>query len=86
MSSIAAKARLPLRLLAGLSGIFLFAYLVHRAGPAKLLQSMTTLGWGVVLVIAWGAVAHLSKTWAWRLAPNLGEHTAEVLGSKIERL
>jgi uncharacterized protein (TIRG00374 family) len=67
MSSIAAKARLPLRLLAGLFGIFLFVYLVHRAGPAKLLQSMATLGWGVGLVIAWGAVAHLAKTWAWRL-------------------
>src|SRR5271169_2522174 len=67
MSSIAAKARLPFRLLAGLFGIFLFAYLVRRAGPAKLLQSMATLGWGVVLVIAWGAVAHLAKTWAWRL-------------------
>jgi len=63
----AAKARLPLRVLAGLIGICLFAYLVHRAGPTQLLQSMTTLGWGVILVIAWGAVAHLTKTWAWRL-------------------
>jgi len=67
MSSIMAKARLPLRLLAGLFGIFLFAYLVHRAGPAKLLQCLATLRWGVCLVIAWGAVAHLAKTWAWRL-------------------
>jgi uncharacterized protein (TIRG00374 family) len=61
------KARLPLRVLAGLIGIGLFAYLVHRAGPAQLLRSMTILGWGVILVIAWGAVAHLTKTWAWRL-------------------
>ena len=67
MSSVVEKARLPLRLLAGLFGIFLLAYLVHRAGPAKLLQSLTTLGWGVCLVIAWGSVAHLAKTWAWRL-------------------
>jgi len=53
--------------LAGLLGIFLFAYVVHRAGPATLLQSMKALGWAVVWVIAWGAVGHITKTWAWRL-------------------
>lgn len=67
MSETRAKARLPLRLLAGAFGISLFAYLVHRAGPAKLLDSMVTLGWGLALVMAWGGVAHVVKTWAWRL-------------------
>ena len=67
VSSAAAKARLPLRVLAGVFGIFLFAYVVHRAGTANLLQSMSNLGWGVGLVIAWGAVGHIAKTWAWRL-------------------
>jgi len=38
-----------------------------QAGPAKLLASMVALGWGLRLVIAWGGVAHLLKTWAWRL-------------------
>jgi len=28
---------------------------------------MTTLGWGLGLVLAWGAVGHVVKTWAWRL-------------------
>jgi uncharacterized protein (TIRG00374 family) len=58
---------LPIRLLAGTFGVLLLAYLVHRAGPAKLLESMAALGWGLGLVIAWGGVSHVVKTWAWRL-------------------
>ncbi len=61
------KTRLPLRLLAGMFGVLLLAYLVRRAGPAKLLESIATLGWGLSLVIAWGGLAHVVKTWAWRL-------------------
>ena len=67
VSSAITKAQLPLRLLAGALGILLFTYLVHRAGPAKLLEGMATLGLGLGLVIAWGGVAHVLKTWAWRL-------------------
>jgi len=67
VSRTMSKMQVPLRLLAGLFGVLLFAYLVHRSGPAKLVESMTTLGWGVGLVIAWGAVGHVVKTWAWRL-------------------
>lgn len=59
--------RLPLRLLAVIFGISLFVYLVHRAGPTNLLESMVTLGWGLVLVLAWGGVAHVLKTWSWRI-------------------
>jgi len=64
---IASRTRLPLRLLAGMFGILLLTYLMRRAGPAKLLESMATLGWGLALVIALGGVSHLVKTWAWRL-------------------
>src|SRR5277367_2780745 len=67
MSRTMAKARLPIRLLAGTFGVFLFTYLIHRAGPAKLLESVITMGWGLGLVMASGGVAHLMKTWAWRL-------------------
>src|SRR6266436_529187 len=67
MSRTMAKARLPLRLLAGTFGVFLFAYLVHRAGPVRLLESIATMGWGLALVMVWGGVAHVVKTWAWRL-------------------
>jgi phosphatidylglycerophosphate synthase len=62
-----ARVRLPLRALGAILGILLFIHLIHRAGPAKLLASMVALGWGLALVIAWGGVAHILKTWAWRL-------------------
>jgi len=62
-----AKVRLPLRVLGAILGILLFIHLIHRAGPAKLLASMVALGWGLALVVAWGGVAHILKTWAWRL-------------------
>jgi phosphatidylglycerophosphate synthase/uncharacterized membrane protein YbhN (UPF0104 family) len=61
------RARLPLRMLGVILGILLFLHLIHRAGPTKLLTSMFALGWGLALVIAWGGVAHILKTWAWRL-------------------
>jgi hypothetical protein len=61
-----ARARLPLRILGVILGILLFIHLIHRAGPAKLLASMVALGWGLALVIGWGGVAHILKTWAWR--------------------
>ena len=67
MSRTVSKAPLPLRLLAATFGVLLLTYLIHRAGPAKLLESMSTLGWGVGLVIAWGGVSLVVKTWAWRL-------------------
>jgi phosphatidylglycerophosphate synthase len=61
------KARLPLRMLVGGLGVLLFAYLVHRAGPAMVLANVRALGWGLALVMAWGGVAHLVKALAWRL-------------------
>jgi phosphatidylglycerophosphate synthase len=67
VSSSASKARLPLRLLTAVFGVLLSAYLLHRAGPAKLLASITTLRWGLGLVLLWGGAAHVLKAWAWQL-------------------
>jgi hypothetical protein len=67
MSRSAPKTQSALLLLAGAFGLFLLAYLVHRAGPAKLLASIATLRWGLGLVLLWGGVAHIVKAWAWRL-------------------
>src|SRR5713226_995818 len=86
VSEALAKTRLPLRLLAGAFGISLFAYLVHRAGPEKLAESMSTLGWGLGLVIAWGGVAHVVKTWAWRITLLHQKHRvsfARMLGLRL---
>jgi phosphatidylglycerophosphate synthase len=80
------RARLPLRMLGAIVGILLFLYLIHRAGPAKLLASMVALGWGLALVIAWGAVAHILKTWAWRLTLLDGKYQvsfARILGLRL---
>ena len=56
-----------LRVLAGLFGALLLADLVRRTGPSALLESVATLGWGLILVLALGGVSHLVKTWAWRI-------------------
>jgi phosphatidylglycerophosphate synthase len=68
------RARLPLRMLGVILGILLFVHLIHQAGPTKLLASMFGLGWGLVLVIAWGGVGHILKTWAWRFTLLDGKH------------
>ena len=67
MSRILARVKAPLRLFAGMWGVLLLTYLVWRAGPVKLLESIAAIGWGLGLVIALGGVSHLVKTWAWRL-------------------
>ena len=69
-----ARARLPLRVLGAMLGILLFIHLIHRTGPAKLLASMVALGWGLALVVAWGGVSHILKTWAWRLTLLHGKY------------
>lgn len=82
----AARARLPLRVLGVIGGILLLLHLIHRAGPAKLLASMSALGWGLALVIAWGGVPHILKAWAWRLALLDGKHHvsfARMLGLRL---
>ena len=72
MSSPGPRAKSALRILAVLIGATLLVYLIERAGPAMLLQNARTIGWGMLVVIALAGVAHIVKTWAWRLA-LLGE-------------
>jgi phosphatidylglycerophosphate synthase len=61
------KKRLLFRSIAVISGSALLAYLIWRTGPGILLRNISTLGWGLALIIALGGVVHLVKTWAWRL-------------------
>src|SRR5215469_6891617 len=74
MSSARLKSRAALRFLAASLGVLLFAYLVHRAGPHKLLECMVAIGWGLLLVLAWGGVPHMVKTWAWRITLRDEKH------------
>jgi hypothetical protein len=67
MNRLRLKTTVGARLAAGLLGVLLLAWLIHRAGPGELLESVATLGWGLGLVIALAGVSHVVKTWAWRL-------------------
>src|ERR1700722_6359590 len=58
---------LALRIVTAILGIALLTYLILRAGPATLMESLHRLGWGLALIIALGGVSHLVKTYAWRL-------------------
>ena len=56
MSRASVRARLPLRILTAALGTGLFAYLVWRAGPSKLIADVVALRWGVVLIIVLAAL------------------------------
>jgi phosphatidylglycerophosphate synthase/choline kinase len=81
MFRIPEKARLPLRILAISMGGLLFAYVVWRAGPAKLRENIVTLGWGFTWVIALTGISHVARTWAWRI--TLGDHRAKISMSRL---
>ncbi|MCU1301298.1 MAG: hypothetical protein JWQ87_1582 [Candidatus Sulfotelmatobacter sp.] len=73
-------------MLGAILGILLFIHLIHRAGPANLLSRIVALGWGLALVIVWGGVAHILKTWAWRLTLLDGKYQvsfARMLGLRL---
>lgn len=55
-----------IRWMAGIVGLLLFAFLVWKVGPDRLLASLMTLGWGFAAIFALGGVSHLLKTAAWR--------------------
>lgn len=67
MPDLAAPAKRYVRILAGLVGCALLAYLVARCGSDKLVQNAKTIGWGIFLVLGLAGLSHLIKTWAWRL-------------------
>jgi phosphatidylglycerophosphate synthase len=62
-------------------GTGLFAYLVWRAGPGKLIADVVALRWGVVLIIVLAGCSHLAKTWAWALM--LGDGKQNVPFSRL---
>ena len=77
------------RLAAALIGLLLLAYLVRRTGPSKLLEGITSVGWGLALVIALAGLLQVVRTWAWRLTlldarrrPSFGRMLALRLGSE----
>jgi len=67
VSRVPSQNSSTLRLLAGVIGVALLAYLVFRVGPGMLLKQTLKVGWGMLIILLLGGVAHLIKTWAWRL-------------------
>lgn len=67
MSKSSSRRRDYIRMFAALLGVSLLGYLVVRAGVANIVQHAKEVGWGLALVFLLGGVAHLVKTWAWRL-------------------
>src|SRR3974377_1811925 len=67
MCNSAPHAKRHLRTLALVLGTFLLAYFVIHVGGDKLVENGKTIGWGILLVIGLAGVAHVIKTWAWRL-------------------
>ncbi len=47
-------------------GVFLFAFLVWKAGPARLVENIYFLGWGLLGTILLDGLSNVVKTWAWR--------------------
>ena len=81
MLRIPSKAQLPLRLFAIAMSAGFFVYLVWRAGPSKLWESLSELGWGIILVLALAGVSHLARTWGWRL--TLGDDQHKISFSRL---
>ena len=67
MSNAIAKLRLPLRMIAGVFGVLLLAFLVLRTDTSMIRERIAAIGWALSLVIALTCVSHLLKTWAWRI-------------------
>ena len=67
MRNLAPRAKRYLRILALLLGTILLAYLVVHVGADKLVENAKTIGWGILLVLGLAGIAHVIKTWAWRL-------------------
>ena len=58
----------PLRLLPVAIGVALLVHLVARTGAATIVEAVKAVGWGLLLIIALGGLAHLLWASAWRLA------------------
>lgn len=79
MSNPSSKRRLGIRLVIGIAGLFLLGHLLRQVGVAQVLERVGSLRWGLALVIGLAGVAHLLKTWAWRLALPGDKHHVSFL-------
>lgn len=57
----------PLGIVFGLLGLLLFAYFVRKAGIDKILDGISSLGFGFILILAISSVRHIVRSLAWTL-------------------
>jgi len=69
-------SKLWVRLAATLICLLLLVYLVQRAGPAKVLEGIAVVGWGLVPVIGLAGLSHVVRTYAWRVTLLNEKHHA----------
>jgi len=74
MLRIPSKVQLPLRPHRDRHERRLLFLLIWRTGPSKLWKSLSELGVGIILVIAWPESLHLARTWGWRLTLGADQH------------
>jgi hypothetical protein len=55
----------PLGLVFALIGVALFAYFVGRAGPSKIIEYISRLGAGFLLILGISAIRHTVRAFAW---------------------
>ena len=63
-------------MLAALTGIGLFVYLILRTGTGTVVEHARAIGWGMVVIVALGGLSHLLRAWAWRLSFYSGVHVS----------
>jgi hypothetical protein len=63
----AGRKATPLGVIFAILGVALFAYFVKRAGVGQIVESISRLGVGFVLIIAISAVRHIVRSVAWML-------------------
>ena len=74
MSNVASKTRLGIRLMTGIVGLLLLFHLLRQVGVSQIVERVASLRWGLAVVIGLAGVAHLLKTWAWRLTLPGDQH------------
>ena len=67
MSKPTSKKQLALRTLWLLFGSALLACLVRQIGCREIVEEISRVGRGLILILALGGVSYLVRTWAWRL-------------------
>jgi len=74
MSKGSSKTRLGMRLVTAIAGFFLLWHLLREIGVSQIVERVASLRWGLAVIVGLAGLAHLLKTWAWRLTLSGDKH------------